>query len=208
MYKVVGFDLFGTLFSLDEAISKGKILKQTLDNHEYEVFDKEWLNWHRNTYSLEVFLDRIKEDLDSNLDEKKLELIKWRVTIEKPELYSDVLPTLKMLRKDNYPLVLLTNSPPTAKNLFRNEKDLSNLFSSTFWSFENSFMKPEPEAFDYMIRSADINKTEFLYVGDSYDEDYQGAKNLGIASLLLDRSGEYPLVAERITSLSEIKKYL
>ena len=208
MYKVVGFDLFGTLFSLDEAISKGKILKEKLDIHEFEVFNKHWLNWHRNSYSLETFLDNINEELGSNLDERKLELIKWRVTLEKPKLYSDVLPTLERLRKDNYTLVLLTNSSPSAKDLFQNEKDLSKLFKSTFWSFENGFMKPEYEAFDNMIRNININKEELLYVGDSYSQDYQGAKKSGIDTLLLDRSGKYPLISERIGNLLEIKKFI
>lgn len=208
MYKYIGFDLFGTLFSLDESTHKRKILQESLETNEYEVFRKHWINWHKNSYDLETFLNKINQDLNFSLDDKKLNLIKWRIALEEPRLYPDVLPTLKSLTKDGYSLTLLTNSPPTAKKLFKNKKELSRLFKTTFWSFEIGFMKPEREAFDHMIQSLNINKNELLYIGDSYERDYQGAKNYGLNVLLLDRLGKYPDVVERIDILSDITKHL
>lgn len=208
MYKYIGFDLFGTLFFLEDAINNGNVLKETLDASEYEVFSKNWLDWHRNSYGLEIFLHNINQELNFSLNESKLNQIISTVTIEKPELYPDVLPSLKNLVKANYNLVLFTNSPPTAKNLFENEQELSKLFKKTFWSFENGFMKPEPEAFNEIIRNLNVKKSELLYVGDSYDQDYLGGKNFGIDVLLLDRFRKFPKVMERINSLLEINKLL
>ncbi len=207
MYKYIGFDLFGTLFSLDETTHKRKILQESLETNEYDIFKKHWVNWHKNSYDVETFLNKINQDLNFSLDEKKLNLIKWRIILEEPSLYSDVLPTLKSLIKDGYSLALLTNSPPTAKKLFKNKKELSGLFKATFWSFEIGFMKPEAKAFEYMIQSLNVSNNELLYVGDGYERDYQGAKNYGLHVLLLDRLGQYPDVVERIDTLSDITKH-
>ena len=38
-------------------------------------------------------------------------------------------------------------------------------------------------------------------VGDSYDDDIEGARALGMRAILLDRDGLYPDEADRITDL-------
>jgi HAD superfamily hydrolase (TIGR01662 family) len=204
MYKVVGFDLFGTLMTLDDAVALGKVVKETFDQHEIEVFTKHWLRWHRQNDTLDSFMHDINQELDFKLDEAKLSLIERRATVKNTQLYADVLPTLERLKTNNYQIVLLSNSTPPAKGIFENEKDLAKYFSQSFWSFENGFMKPEPEAFDNMIQNLNINKEELLYVGDNVIQDYQGAKDCGIKALLLDRLNKYPEISDRINSLSEL----
>jgi FMN phosphatase YigB (HAD superfamily) len=205
-YTYIGFDLFGTLFSLNEILEEENVLRKNLNSFEYEVYCTQWLDWHKNLYSKEVFLNNIKQTL--NLDNNKLNLVKSRITIDKPILYPDVLPALSSLRKKGYILILLTNSPPSAKTMFEKEKKLSSLFKTSFWSFEIGFIKPQYEAFDYMMRSINSSSSELIYIGDSYNDDYLGSKQYGIDTLLLDRFGEYNSIKERINSLYELNMYI
>ena len=45
---------------------------------------------------------------------------------------------------------------------------------------------------------------EAVMVGDSYEDDIEGARALGIRAILLDRDGRYPDEAERITDLFQL----
>lgn len=125
-----------------------------------------------------------------------------RVTLNTLVTFNDTIPTLSKLQEMNIDTPILTNSPPTSKDLFLNS-ELPRYIKKSYWSFEIGAVKPSAEIFQYMLNDLGCNKEEILFVGDSYKEDYLGSTNFGIDSLLIDRQNEAQ-IEQRINSLSEV----
>ncbi len=200
-YKYIIFDCFGTLVSDEEIVNKGKLFREKLTETENLVFVAHWRDWHRNNYSLDKFMSDITDT--GMFNDEKIELIKVRVTIDTFTLYDDVLPTLKELKEKGYKLAILSNIPPNAKRLYKNKKDLNVLIDDTFWSCDFGCGKPEKQIFDLVIDALKCKVEEALYIGDSYENDYLGAKNAGIDSVLLDRKNRFKIKGS-IEDLSEL----
>jgi len=49
-------------------------------------------------------------------------------------------------------------------------------------------MKPHPDVFKYALHKLNVQPEEAIFVGDSVEADYKGAKNVGIYALLIDRT--------------------
>lgn len=64
-------------------------------------------------------------------------------------------------------------------------------------------VKPEPEAFAFACRKLGLEPAEILMVGDSYNNDYIGAREFGMNALYLDTRG-YNKTIEAITNIKEV----
>lgn len=202
-YKYIIFDCFGTLVSDSEIALKSKALKKELTETEQIVYLAHWRDWHRNSYSL----DRFMSDISSTgmFTEEKIKLIKDRVTFESFNLFPDTLPTLKSLKEKGYKLAILSNASPTAKRLYKNKPELNKLIDEAFWSCDLGCGKPEKQIFNMVIGTLECKKEEVLYLGDSYENDYLGAKSAGIDSVLLDRENKFNF-EHSIKSLKDLIK--
>jgi putative hydrolase of the HAD superfamily len=122
------------------------------------------------------------------------------------KLYPDVKVSLETLREKGYRLVVLSNWD---KRLLRtlNELKLDNYFERIYISTLIGAAKPDPSAFQYMIKDLNVAPAEVLHIGDSPEEDITGALGAGIRPLCIDRNGnctdgnsEFPI----ISSLSQL----
>ena len=71
--------------------------------------------------------------------------------------------------------------------------------------------KPHPEVFRHALSKLNVEPRETLFVGDHIDNDYKGAKAVGIRALLIERKRKGPdntYDLERIRSLQEIFKFM
>jgi HAD superfamily hydrolase (TIGR01509 family) len=71
--------------------------------------------------------------------------------------------------------------------------------------------KPHPDVFRYALSKLNVEPEEALFVGDHVDNDYKGAKAVGIHALLIereDRSTDDTSDLERVRSLQEIFKFI
>jgi putative hydrolase of the HAD superfamily len=64
--------------------------------------------------------------------------------------------------------------------------------------------KPAKEIFLYALNKLGVKPSEALFVGDSVVHDYEGAANIGIKPLLIDRKGKVPIQYHKIKSLTEL----
>jgi putative hydrolase of the HAD superfamily len=64
--------------------------------------------------------------------------------------------------------------------------------------------KPARAIFDEAVRRAGVAHAEALHVGDSLTDDYHGARDAGLASLLVDRRRRAAEGIEAIASLDEV----
>jgi putative hydrolase of the HAD superfamily len=124
-------------------------------------------------------------------------------------LYDDVLPTMKMLKRQNLTIGLLTNIQYDMKPVCH-ELGLDPFINFIVTSGEVGADKPQPQIFLVALERARIKASEVIHVGDQYKIDAVGAMGVGIKPILIDRYDLYPEVKDcpRIHSLSELTIYI
>jgi HAD superfamily hydrolase (TIGR01549 family) len=113
-------------------------------------------------------------------------------------LYDDVLPALEELRRHGLRLGLVSNGQRDLERFVEHhaiEVDVS-VGSAAFGR-----MKPHPSIFLAALTALGVEPGDAAMVGDSYEDDIEGARGLGMTAFLLDREGRYPEAPDRLTDL-------
>ena len=125
-------------------------------------------------------------------------------------LYSDVIPTLQRLRDIGFKLAIVSNweSPldPLTERL-----EIAKYFDAVVASHDVRVRseKPDPHIFNYALAAVGVSPEEVVHVGDTYEADIVGARNVGIRPILLDRDGtQADRWKETIRSLTELPELL
>jgi putative hydrolase of the HAD superfamily len=117
---------------------------------------------------------------------------------DKFTLYADALPVLDALRGHGLKLGLVSNGSRDLEEFVAHhalEVDCavgSRAFGRT---------KPHPEIFRHALGLLGVEPKGAAMVGDSYQDDIEGARALGMRAFLLDRDDRYPDEAERLPDL-------
>ncbi len=113
-------------------------------------------------------------------------------------LYEDALPTLEELRRHRLAIGLVTNG----------QRDLDEFVShhgldvdAAVGSRAHGRTKPHPSIFAAALQALEAAAGEAAMVGDSYEDDIEGARALGMRGILLDRDGRHPEAEDRIDTL-------
>ncbi|MDD4875515.1 MAG: HAD-IA family hydrolase [Dehalococcoidales bacterium] len=124
-------------------------------------------------------------------------------------LFDDVLLTLKDLKQQKLTLGLLTNLDSDMVSICRN-LGLEAYIDFMVTAKEAGADKPNPPIFLAALVKAETNAQEAIHVGDQYNFDVVGARNVGINPILIDRYDTHPEVSDcpQIHSLTEISQYL
>ncbi len=118
-------------------------------------------------------------------------------------IYGDVLPTLEDLRERGLALAVISNWDSHLPRLLE-ALGLASFFRVLSVSAIEATGKPDAEIFHRTCARLGVAPAEALHVGDSLRDDYEGAREAGLAALLLDREGRHPQVPDRIEGLVEI----
>jgi putative hydrolase of the HAD superfamily len=62
-------------------------------------------------------------------------------------------------------------------------------------------VKPHPTIFQAALDLLDVKPADAVMVGDSVEEDIEGAQAMGMRAILIDREDRHPDVEERLTDL-------
>ena len=124
-------------------------------------------------------------------------------------LFDDVLPILKTLKERNFTLGLLTNIHRGIEPICQ-KLGVAPYLDFTVTSGEAGADKPQPPIFMLALERAGVTPSEVIHVGDQYKLDVVGARGVGIAPILIDRSDSYPEVDDcpRIHSLAELAGHI
>ena len=113
-------------------------------------------------------------------------------------LYEDALPVLDELRRHAIRVGLVTNG----------QRDLDEFVvhhrlqvDAKVGSKAHGNIKPHPSIFVAALTELGASPAESVMVGDSYEDDIEGARALGMRAILLDRDGLRPDEPERIDTL-------
>ena len=121
----------------------------------------------------------------------------WEVS-ENFELYEDALPVLEELRAAQLRLGLVSNGIRDLREFVAHHRlDVDAIVGSR----AHGYVKPHPTIFQSALRQLDVEPAQAVMVGDSLEEDVQGARALGMRAILMDREDRHPEVEERLTDL-------
>ena len=117
------------------------------------------------------------------------------------ELYDDVLPVLEELRRHRLKLGLVSNTSRDLPEFVAHHRlDVDAMVASG----AHGWTKPHRSIFEAALRELGARPEEAAMVGDSPQDDVEGAQALGMRAFLLDRDDRFPEAPGRLTDLREL----
>ncbi len=150
--------------------------------------------WHR--FTEEIFLgmggpEEIASNCATEIEQG------WEVS-ENFELFEDALPVLDELRAARLRIGLVSNGIRDLTEFVAHHRlDVDAIVDSR----THGRVKPHPTIFQAALGRLDVEAADAVMVGDSLEEDVEGARALGMRAILIDREERHPEVDERLTDL-------
>jgi FMN hydrolase / 5-amino-6-(5-phospho-D-ribitylamino)uracil phosphatase len=114
------------------------------------------------------------------------------------ELYDDVLPALEELRRYGLKLGLVSNTGRDLPAFIEHHRlDVDAALGSR----AHGWTKPHPTIFQAVLDQLGVEPPDAAMVGDSIEDDVEGAQALGMRAILLDREDRFPEYEPRLPSL-------
>jgi putative hydrolase of the HAD superfamily len=206
--KAVFLDALGTLVELEppwvhlreaagEGVSEGRLVRAVRAEMDYY---KEHAQEGRDEESLAELRRRCAELLSRELGAEIT--VEELVAAVRMRAYPDAAEALTALRERGLKLIVVSNWDCSLGRVLE-RCGIAGLLDGAISSAEAGSRKPDPGIFAAALELAGCEPTEALHVGDTPEEDVEGAKAAGIRPLLIDRSG-----GGEISSLSEIVEHL
>ena len=150
--------------------------------------------WHRFTEEIFVGMggpEEIASECATEIEQG------WEVS-GNFELFEDVLPVLEELRRAELRLGLVSNGIRDLKEfVVHHQLDVDAVIGSR----AHGDVKPHPTIFRAALEQLGVAPAAAVMVGDSLEEDVEGARALGMRAILMDRQERHPDVEERLTDL-------
>jgi putative hydrolase of the HAD superfamily len=208
--KVVFLDAAGTLFHLNDSV--GDIYSRIAGRYGIEADpgllnrqfaqafrgksaavpgvpatpeeEKRW--WHQLVS--EVFTSRMSE---KTFQDYFFEVFEYFRSGAAWELYGDTLEALITLKERGTSLGIISNFDSRLYDLLK-DLGIARYFECVVLSWNTGVAKPDPRIFQAALAKMQISAQESLHIGDSFLEDFQGARQAGMHAILLDRPGKKP----------------
>lgn len=114
------------------------------------------------------------------------------------ELYDDALPALQELRSRGLLIGLLSN---TARDLDAFVVHHGLAVDAVLTSGSHGKTKPHEAIFLHMLELLGVAPAEAVMVGDTVEDDVEGALAVGMRAILVDRDDRYPARPHRLADL-------
>jgi putative hydrolase of the HAD superfamily len=121
------------------------------------------------------------------------------------ELYDDALPTLQAVRDRGLKIGLLSNS---ARDLDEFVAHHGLTVDAVLTSGAHGKTKPHATIFERILELLGVAPAEALMVGDTIEDDIEGAQAVGMRAVLVDREGRYGEDAEALADLRALTTLL
>ena len=150
--------------------------------------------WHR--FTAEIFVgmggpEELASDCATEIERG------WEVS-ENFELFEDALPVLDELRHARLGIGLVSNGIRDLTEFVAHHRlDVDAIVDSR----THGRVKPHPTIFQAALDLLAVDPADAVMVGDSLEEDVEGARALGLRAILIDREDRHPEVDERLADL-------
>ncbi|KAA5828132.1 noncanonical pyrimidine nucleotidase, YjjG family [Algibacter amylolyticus] len=109
----------------------------------------------------------------------------------------------------NYTLHIITNGFDEVQYKKMSHSKINHYFKTITNSEIAGVKKPNPKIFNYALNLANTNASKSVMIGDSYEADIMGAKNIGMDVVFFDINNlEVDSKIKQIDNLIQLKKYL
>ena len=225
LVKDVFFDLDHTLWDFDKnsKLAYKRVFKQFEIDIEFERFIKiyepinleYWKKYREERVTKEVLRRGRLIDSFKMFNKKYTTLIIDKLAdayIEElpldNHLFDGTLHILDYLTK-KYKLHIITNGFEEVQYKKLKNSGIFHYFSTVTTSEEVGLKKPNPIVFLKALEKASTNPNDSVMIGDSFEADILGAKNIGMETIFFNyRNEKIPNGYKIINALSEIKSYL
>jgi putative hydrolase of the HAD superfamily len=150
-----------------------------------------------------LFTERIIQGMGGvgNTYEAAVEMERRWVQSVHFELYDDALPVLDALRERGLKIGLLSNS---SRDLDEFVAHHGLVADAVLTSHVHGKTKPHRTIFRAMLERLAVAPEAAVMVGDTIEDDVEGARAVGMRAVLVDREGRYPEVEDRLDDLREL----
>jgi putative hydrolase of the HAD superfamily len=123
-------------------------------------------------------------------------------------LFDNTLEILDYLNL-SYDLHIITNGFDEVQQKKMEKSGINDYFKTVTNSEMVGVKKPNPKIFNFALDKANTNISKSIMIGDSYEADILGAKNIGMDVVFFDIHGiTLDEDMKRINNLIQLKKYL
>jgi len=223
--KHVFFDLDHTLWDFEANAEKAYEVcfsKNNLDlnvqkfmeidrpiNHAYwkkyreEEIDKEQLQYGR-LYDAFHVLDFLIDD--KTINQIAIDFLFYLPTFN--QLFDGTVELLQYL-KPKYQLHIITNGFNEVQIPKMKNSKIIDYFDQIITAESVGVRKPNPKIFHYALAQANAKASESMMIGDSYEADIEGAKQLGMHTIHFRLPDNQILIKKyEVSHLNQIKNYL
>jgi len=127
------------------------------------------------------------------------------------DYFDDTVETLNSLSSTHISMGFLTDVAYGMDNIYslRDITEIKKYFDTGFTSVDVGYRKPNAKGFNMLLESFNIAPSQMMYVGDE-KKDIIGANNVGVMSVLINRSNDDVDWGQKYTirSLSDILKII
>jgi putative hydrolase of the HAD superfamily len=199
------FDLDGTLLTygedfrtlFDRAIDK-ELSENIYDDYVSHIIQN--LEDVKQDPYIKAF-ESIRREHNLNFDSEKVAKRYVEVEIKSTEIHSGVKSLLSKL-SENHKIGILTNGDSRVQKMKVEEHNLRQFVDEVLISNELGCRKPEKEIFE--IAKNRLRSENYIYVGDTFDEDIRPARKTGFKTIYINGERESDLEAQNTRKLIEI----
>jgi putative hydrolase of the HAD superfamily len=119
------------------------------------------------------------------------ELYQHFATAEPWFIYPDVLPALEQWRRIGIQLGIVSNFD-SRLNYVLDALKLTEFFTSITISTQIGVAKPDPKIFTAALEKHYCDAKDAWHIGDSFRQDYEGARAAGLRAILVERTSQIP----------------
>jgi HAD superfamily hydrolase (TIGR01549 family) len=148
-----------------------------------------------------AFTERIIRGMGGNADrayECAVEMTRAWEKAHNFDLFDDVLPVLADLRERGLKLGLVSNTGRDVDEFLAHHSIRIDVALS---SRIHGKVKPHPTIFQAVLDRLGVAAEQSAMVGDSPEDDLEGARGLGMRAFLVDREGLFPEAEDRLPDL-------
>lgn len=191
-----GYQRLGRRFGLelDPALYKDARAKAVEGLHKHPDFRHDEEIWV-------AFTERIIHGMGGNTDrayECAVEMTRAWEKAHNFDLFDDVLPVLADLRERGLKLGLVSNTGRDVDEFLAHHSIRIDVALS---SRIHGKVKPHPTIFQAVLDRLGVAAEQSAMVGDSPEDDLEGARGLGMRAFLVDREGLFPEAEDRLPDL-------
>jgi putative hydrolase of the HAD superfamily len=145
-------------------------------------------------YDSQTIYRNVKEAVDYGLATRKA---KW---------FPNVRRMLLTLRSEGYKLGLISNTH--WRFLPNLRKQFEGFFDVITLSYEHGYVKPRPSIFLTTLEKLGVNPNQSLHVGDDLIADIQGARNIGMKAVFVNKKEAKTNADIEVKRIAELTRFL